>query len=138
MSYLNRVWMAATVAVVQGHTDQEFRWNSGLRSLHLGKNRVSSYGLRPFSSGSDLGRVFVAGNRDEKLRQADDSLQKAMKLVMTCWPINSRQCSQIRARFLSFQCYPFRQTGKSRSNMWQWTEVWALRSSSGCRSAVFL
>lgn len=83
MSYINRVWMAATVAVVQGHTDQGFRWNSGLRSLHVGKNRVSSYGLRSFSSGSDLGWVFGAGNRDEKLRQADDSLQKAMYL--NCW-----------------------------------------------------
>ncbi|XXG59527.1 hypothetical protein AAC387_Pa04g1598 [Persea americana] len=83
MSYLNRVWMAATVAVMHGHTDQGFRWSSGLRSLHQGKNRLSSSGLRPFSSGSDIGRVFGAGNRDEKLMQADDSLQKAMYL--NCW-----------------------------------------------------
>lgn len=83
MSYLSRVWMAATVAVVQGHTDQGFKWNSGLGSLQQGKNRLSSSGLRPLSSGSDLGVSLGAGNGDEKRRQADESLQKAMYL--NCW-----------------------------------------------------
>ncbi|KAM7503518.1 hypothetical protein LguiB_002422 [Lonicera macranthoides] len=41
-SYLNRVWMAATVAVVNGHTDQPHKLRSGLRSLHHGKKRFSS------------------------------------------------------------------------------------------------
>lgn len=89
MSNFCRVWMAATVAVVQGHTDQGFKWNSGLKSLQLAKRRFSSdgslSGFRPFTGviGSDLGRFIGTGSGDDRRKQADDSLQKVMYL--SCW-----------------------------------------------------
>ncbi|KAH7576856.1 hypothetical protein JRO89_XS01G0163400 [Xanthoceras sorbifolium] len=62
MGYLNRVWMAATVSVVQGPTDQGYKMKSGLSSLqfHHGKKRLfsspDSTDLRPLSGmiGSDI------------------------------------------------------------------------------------
>ncbi|KAK9284637.1 hypothetical protein L1049_023813 [Liquidambar formosana] len=42
MSYLNRVWMAASVAVVQGHTDPGHKLKSGLKSIQLSKKSFSS------------------------------------------------------------------------------------------------
>nr|DAD20771.1 TPA_asm: hypothetical protein HUJ06_022234 [Nelumbo nucifera] len=90
MSYASKVWMAAVVAVVQGHADQGFKWNSGLRSLHCAKKSLSSgansTGFRPLSGlgGSDLGH-FLSGSSigDERRKLADESLQKVMYL--SCW-----------------------------------------------------
>ncbi|CAI0460858.1 unnamed protein product [Linum tenue] len=84
MNHLNRVWMAATVAAVQGsHADQGTKWKSGLQALHHGKRRFFSGSadaadLRPLSAA-------VAGSRDvdEGLRQSDESMRRVMYL--NCW-----------------------------------------------------
>ncbi|PON81922.1 Wound-responsive family protein [Trema orientale] len=89
MNYLNRVWIAASVAVVQGHTDQA-KWKSGLRSLQLNRRRFSSSsggesaGLRPLA-GAAAGLVLTGliGNCEDRIRQADESIQRVMYL--NCW-----------------------------------------------------
>ncbi|KAI8009159.1 hypothetical protein LOK49_LG07G02312 [Camellia lanceoleosa] len=99
MSYLNRVWMATSVAVVNGHTDQGCKLKSGLKYLNHGKQRFSSSSssssaagsggdaadLRPLASmvGSDLGGFMGTSNGEERRKQADDSLRQVMYL--SCW-----------------------------------------------------
>ena len=99
MSYLNRMWMAASVAVVQGHTDQGTKMNSSFKTLHHTKKRFSSSStssssgtggldfsdLRPLSGvlGSDVDGFIGSGNGDEKRRQSEDSLRQVM--YMSCW-----------------------------------------------------
>ncbi|XP_057487283.1 uncharacterized protein LOC130790228 [Actinidia eriantha] len=95
MSYLNRIWMAASVAVVNGHTDQGCKLKSGLNSLRHGSKRFSSSSatgasgdhadLRPLSRvlGSDLGGSVGSSGGEERRSQADDSLRQVMYL--SCW-----------------------------------------------------
>ncbi|CAI0460859.1 unnamed protein product [Linum tenue] len=84
MNHLNRVWMAATVAAVQGsHADQGTKWKSGLQALHHGKRRFFSGSadaadLRPLSAAVVSGRDV-----DEGLRQSDESMRRVMYL--NCW-----------------------------------------------------
>lgn len=85
MSYLNRVWMATSVAVVQGHGENQCqKWKSGVKFLQRGKRKLSDGGdssdLRPISGmiGSDLSGMV--GNRDA---QPDESIQRVMYL--NCW-----------------------------------------------------
>ncbi|OVA14445.1 Protein of unknown function wound-induced [Macleaya cordata] len=82
-SNLSKVCMAATsVVIVQCHTDQSFKWNFGLRSLQLSKNRFysgrNSNGVINGSVSSGNGGV-----EEIKRKQADDSLQTVMYL--SCW-----------------------------------------------------
>ncbi|KAH1222540.1 hypothetical protein GmHk_12G035669 [Glycine max] len=90
MSYLNRVWMAATVAVAQGHTDPGHKCKTALTSIHHNRSRLFSGGalsdLRPLSGvvGSDVaGSVAGSSDVENRVRQADDSLRKVMYL--SCW-----------------------------------------------------
>ncbi|KAK6919500.1 Protein of unknown function wound-induced [Dillenia turbinata] len=86
MSQFNRLWMAASVAVVQGHTDQGIRWKSGLRSFNTGKGRLFTEGSelgRPVIVGSDLGDLIENCNGEERRKHADESIRKVMYL--SCW-----------------------------------------------------
>jgi len=87
MSYLNRVWMAATVAVAQGHTEPIHNCKSALATIHQNRTRLFSAGgalsaLLPLSS-VVVSDATVSSKVEEKLRQTDDSLQKVM--YMNCW-----------------------------------------------------
>ncbi|KAG6661370.1 hypothetical protein I3843_03G164700 [Carya illinoinensis] len=89
MNYLNRVWMAASVAVVQGHTDQGHKLKSSANYLQLGRRKFfsgnDSSDLRPLSGmiGSDLDGPWGSSGADDGRRQADDSLRRVMYL--NCW-----------------------------------------------------
>ncbi|GAU31001.1 hypothetical protein TSUD_105150 [Trifolium subterraneum] len=86
MSYLNRVWMAATAAVAQSHTDPGHRCKTVLKSINQNKTRLFSVGallvLRPMS-GVVVSDVTVSSEAEEKLRRTNDSLQKVM--YINCW-----------------------------------------------------
>ncbi|CAL5200439.1 unnamed protein product [Lathyrus oleraceus] len=86
MSYLNRVWMATTVAVAQGHTDPGHKCKKALGSIHQNRTRLFSVGglsnLRPLASVL-VSEVPVSSEAEKRQRQTDDSLQKVM--YMNCW-----------------------------------------------------
>lgn len=94
MAYLNRVWAAATVAVVNGHSDHGGQTlKSGLRSIQHGRRRFSSSSssgaehadVRPISSiaGGDHAGAVMNCNGDDVRKQADESLRQVMYL--SCW-----------------------------------------------------
>ncbi|KAG7011951.1 hypothetical protein SDJN02_26859, partial [Cucurbita argyrosperma subsp. argyrosperma] len=89
MSYLNRVGMAASVAVAQGHTEIGHKWKSGLKSLRQGRRLLSSgenpADLRPLSSlvGSEGPGAVRSLDADERMAQTEDSLRRVMYL--NCW-----------------------------------------------------
>ena len=81
--------MAASMAVVQGHTNQGHKWKTGIKSLQHGKRKFFSgtgsdvSNLRPLLGmiGSDIPRVV--GNHDGNLERPDESLRRVMYL--NCW-----------------------------------------------------
>ncbi|CAK8536475.1 unnamed protein product [Lathyrus sativus] len=86
MSYLNRVWVATTVAVAQGHTDPGHKCKTAFGSICQNRTRPFSADslsdLRPLA-GVDVSDVPVSSEAEERLRQTDDSLRKVM--YMNCW-----------------------------------------------------
>ncbi|KAL4569883.1 hypothetical protein LXL04_025529 [Taraxacum kok-saghyz] len=70
MSSLNRVCMAAGVAVVNGHTDQGYKLKSLINSIRHGK-KVFASDLRPLA-GLLRSKVNVG---DRKATQSDESLR---------------------------------------------------------------
>nr|KAJ0215149.1 hypothetical protein LSAT_V11C300117570 [Lactuca sativa] len=79
MASVNRIWMAAGVAVVNGHTDQGYKLKSLLiNSFRHGKKAFTS-DLRPLS-GLLISDVSVG---DKKTTQSDESLRQVMYL--NCW-----------------------------------------------------
>ncbi|XP_047943704.1 uncharacterized protein LOC125190432 [Salvia hispanica] len=86
MSYMNRVWMAASVAVVNGHSDKGQKLKSGLTSLHHGGKKRSFFSaadLRPFSGALNTDMEGLSAAAGERIGQADDSLRQVMYL--NCW-----------------------------------------------------
>jgi hypothetical protein len=86
MSYLNRVWMAATVAVAQSHADPSNKCKTVLKSINQNRTRLFSVGallvLRPLS-GVLASDVTASSEKEEKLKRTNDSLQKVM--YINCW-----------------------------------------------------
>ncbi|KAI3714065.1 hypothetical protein L1987_72655 [Smallanthus sonchifolius] len=85
MSYLNRAWMTAGVAVFNSNTDQGHRLKSGIKSFQQGKKAFTSSAAGP--DPADL-RLFsaVGGSEvggEEMMKQSDDSLRQVMYL--NCW-----------------------------------------------------
>ncbi|KAL4569882.1 hypothetical protein LXL04_025528 [Taraxacum kok-saghyz] len=81
MTSLNRVLMAAGVAVANGHTDQGYKLKSLVNSFRHGKKAFTS-DLRPLSS---LLRSNVNVG-DRKTTQSDESLRQVM--YFNCWGQN--------------------------------------------------
>ncbi|KAE8662301.1 putative structural molecule [Hibiscus syriacus] len=85
MSYLSRVWMATSVAVVQGRGENQGQnWKSGIKFLQQGQRRLfdgESSDLRHISGriGSDLSGMI--GNREG---QADESICRVMQEAVIC------------------------------------------------------
>jgi hypothetical protein len=86
MSYFNRVWMAATVAMAQSHTDPGHKCKLVLKSIHQNRTHLFSAGallaLRPLS-GAIASEVKVSSEIEERLKRTNDSLQKVM--YINCW-----------------------------------------------------
>ncbi|KVH95915.1 hypothetical protein Ccrd_002009 [Cynara cardunculus var. scolymus] len=86
MTSLSRVWMAAGVAVINGHSDQACKLKSLIKSFRQGKKAFASSSssdhppsdLRPLSG--FLGSTVDL--RDRKTR-SDDSLRQV--IYLTCW-----------------------------------------------------
>ncbi|KAG8364646.1 hypothetical protein BUALT_Bualt18G0019000 [Buddleja alternifolia] len=85
MSCINRLWMAASVSVVNSHSDQGQKLKSGLKSLNQGrKHFFSGHGqdaadLRPLSGvlNSEMGGFHGGG---DQRKQADESLRQVISL----------------------------------------------------------
>ncbi|CAL0322664.1 unnamed protein product [Lupinus luteus] len=79
---MNRVWMAATVAVAQSHSDPGHKCKTALKSINQNRTRLFSAGglsdLRPLSGmiGSVVAGAMAENGADRRSEQADDSLRK--------------------------------------------------------------
>ncbi|GAB4825028.1 hypothetical protein Ancab_007901 [Ancistrocladus abbreviatus] len=92
---MNRVWMAASVAVFNSHTDQGNRWKCGIKSFQPSMSRLFSGGggaadspsdLRPLAkgvAGTDLGE----DRRKRRQATGDESLRQ----VWSMWQANIEQ-----------------------------------------------
>ncbi|KAG0497114.1 hypothetical protein HPP92_001805 [Vanilla planifolia] len=79
MGYMSRLWVAASVAVVGGaHADNGAKWNAGIATMRLGRERLADAGVLPAS-------VFCAfvRSRSGGVLHEEDSVRRAMYL--SCW-----------------------------------------------------
>ncbi|KAK4382480.1 hypothetical protein Sango_2867500 [Sesamum angolense] len=91
---MNRLWMAASVAVVNSHSDQGQKLKSALKSLNHAKKHFfpgnswghgpDAAGFRPFPAvmKSEI-RGFLIGGRTEQMKPAEESLHQVM--YFNCW-----------------------------------------------------
>ncbi|CAN8273586.1 unnamed protein product [Cochlearia groenlandica] len=80
MSYLNKVWMAASFMAVQGNADHGVKLKTGLSSAHRLQRRLSS-DLRPLSAVDGI--PAAEERRRVSSSTPDDSLRQVMYL--NCW-----------------------------------------------------
>ena len=78
-----KAWIvAASIGAVEAFKDQGFcRWNHAIRSL----NQYPKNNIRSFSQAKTLSSSAIVSSkiRDEKTKQAEESLRKVMYL--SCW-----------------------------------------------------
>lgn len=78
MSYLSRVCVAASVAVIEGSTGHSSQMNSGFQPLDAVKQRhFSSINL------PNDGLHVQGSNEENRRKEAEESLQRVMYL--NCW-----------------------------------------------------
>ncbi|CAH1414526.1 unnamed protein product [Lactuca virosa] len=80
MASVNRIWMAAGVAVVNGHTDQGYKLKSLLINSFRHSKKAFTSDLRPFSG------LFLRSNvniGERNTTQSDESLRQVM--YFNCW-----------------------------------------------------
>ncbi|KAG9141338.1 hypothetical protein Leryth_001792 [Lithospermum erythrorhizon] len=85
-SYINRVWVAATIAVVNNHGgDQGQKFKSGLKSLHHGNIRRFMSSSSTSSSAMMDSSLDIGSAPHDSLRnnQSDESIRQVM--YMNCW-----------------------------------------------------
>ncbi|KAJ9136246.1 hypothetical protein P3X46_033338 [Hevea brasiliensis] len=85
LRYMSRVVFQAGMRVVQGMKDQTFKCDSTVKSLKDSVYSSSSKQIRRFSGAVNSGD-FKAAKKDQKLKQAEESLRTVMYL--SCWGPN--------------------------------------------------
>lgn len=82
-NYMNRLWMATSVAVVNSHSDQGAqKLKSGLKSLNQANRGVFSRAVNDQPDIRPISGILTAG-RDDRGSRSEESLQKVMYL--NCW-----------------------------------------------------